>query len=127
MIDFTDLAEVSAAKINEVANEYGKNFAQKIKTNQIRNIFSHINSIKTKFRNKGNIYSDEIETSLILLKPKLAYAAGRQEKVSEFQKFMFEIIDTVVNSKERKKAIENFFDLVEAIVAYHKFYGGRDS
>ncbi len=122
-----DLAEISASKIDEWANEKGSEYARSIKTNQIRNVFSHINLIKTKFRNNNNAYNDEIETSLVLLKPKLAYAAGRQNQIKPFQRFMFEIIDSVVRSKHPEKAIENFFYLVEAIVAYHKFYGGKES
>ncbi|MGB9772258.1 MAG: type III-A CRISPR-associated protein Csm2 [Candidatus Kapaibacteriota bacterium] len=122
-----DLAEKTAQWIDETAKNKGENYAKNIRTNQIRNVFSHINRIRTKFRNKGK-FDEEIEADLILLKPKLAYAAGRQKQIREFQKFMFDIIDAVVNSKgDKNKAIENFFALIEAIVAYHKFNGGKDN
>jgi CRISPR type III-A-associated protein Csm2 len=39
---------------------------------------------------------------------------------------MFEVIDKVYKSNNKEKAYENFFEFVEAIVAYHKYYGGKD-
>ena len=67
-----------------------------------------------------------IQTELILLKPKLAYAAGRQKNVKKnFQKFMTKAINGVADAQNKKDAIEKFFALVESIVAYHKFYGGN--
>jgi CRISPR type III-A-associated protein Csm2 len=39
---------------------------------------------------------------------------------------MDEVIDAVLKAKDKKKAIENFITLNESIIAYHKFYGGKD-
>lgn len=121
----SDLSEASAELINKIADEKGKEFT-KIKTNQIRNVFSEISSIRAKFK-QNKIWNDDIETSIILLKPMLAYAAGRNPAVNPFQKLMFNAIDAVIKSKDREKALGNFLSLVESIVAYHKFYGGKES
>lgn len=118
-----DLANVKGLQINEIANEKGREF-KSIHTNQLRNVFSAVNGIKTKFINRKSL--EEIKDDLILLKPKLAYAKGRQPKIEPFQRFMFEAIDSVANSKNFERALTNFFALVEAIVAYHKYYGGKD-
>ena len=62
---------------------------------------------------------------MILLKPKLAYAAGRHPRqLKAFQAFMVQAIDGVVKSENKGNALTNFFDLLEAVVAYHKFHGG---
>jgi CRISPR-associated protein Csm2 len=121
-----DLATASAELINKVADEQGADFAKKIKTNQLRNVFSEITLIRTKFK-QNKSWNEDIEKSLILLKPKLAYAKGRNKEVEPFQKFMFNSIDSVIRSKDKNKALSNFFDLVESIVAYHKFHGGKES
>jgi CRISPR-associated protein Csm2 len=121
-----DLAGTPADAIDAIAKQKGQAFATSIKTNQIRNVFAAVSSIRQQFKQTGNC-TPEIERSLILLKPKLAYAAGRQTVVRPFQEFMSQAIDAVKNSKNKKDALENFFALVESVVAYHKFYGGKDN
>ncbi|PIP54976.1 MAG: type III-A CRISPR-associated protein Csm2 [Bacteroidetes bacterium CG23_combo_of_CG06-09_8_20_14_all_32_9] len=110
--------------INE-AKEKGRNFAKEgIKTNQIRNFFSAIVSIKNDMLSMNEFNFSMIETKLILLKPKLAYAAGRQKKVESFKTFMDDAIDAVLKANDKEKALKNFFNLIESIIAYHKYYGG---
>lgn len=117
-----DLAKIKPDDIVKISDEKGRLF-KNIKTNQIRNVYAKINSIRTKFK-KTKKYDESIERSLILLKPKLAYAKGRKREVGTFQEFMFTCIDAVVNSKDKTLATENFLSLIESVVAYHKFYGG---
>lgn len=131
MINFNlDFADVKMKDIVEDAEENAKKFAQvdKIKTNQIRNFFAAISKMRVNFSiaEKGNKYQS-IENDLILLKPKLAYAAGRQKAVRKFQEYVTKAIDAVINSNKKEEAVENFFALIESIVAYHKYHGGRDN
>lgn len=128
-----DLAELKPEDLNAIADEKGKDFT-KIKTNQIRNVFANINAIRTDFKiaittkdaQDQNEKINKIKRDLVLLKPKLAYAAGRQNVVKPFQEFLFELINKTVNSKKLELALENFFIMVESVVAYHKFHGGKD-
>lgn len=123
-----DFALVPAERINEVADMKGHDFSQKINTNQIRNFFSHFNTLRNEFKQRKitKMEFQELDASLILIKPKLAYAKGRNRKVEDFKELMFEVIDKVYKSNNKEKAYENFFEFVEAIVAYHKYYGGKD-
>jgi len=128
-----DLAELKPEDLNAIADKKGNDFT-KIKTNQIRNVFANINAIRTDFKiaittkdaQDQNEKINKIKRDLVLLKPKLAYAAGRQNVVRSFQEFLFELINKTVNSKKIELALENFFIMVESVVAYHKFYGGKD-
>ena len=128
-----DLAELKPEDLNAIADKKGNDFT-KIKTNQIRNVFANINAIRTDFKiaittkdaQDQNEKINKIKRDLVLLKPKLAYAAGRQNVVKSFQEFLFELINKTVNSKKLELALENFFIMVESVVAYHKFYGGKD-
>jgi CRISPR-associated protein Csm2 len=117
------LEDATPSLIEQIAREDGKNFTP-IKTNQIRNVFAHINRMRQDFRQEG--WTPGLERNLVMLKPRLAYAAGRQQAVKPLNERFSRAIDGVLASTDRKKAIQNFFDLVEGIVAYHKFYGGKD-
>lgn len=119
-----DLFGVPPEVIDAIASERGKSF-NGIKTNQIRNVFAAIAAIRQQYRQE-KAYSDAIHRSMVLLKPKLAYAAGRQVAVRPFQEFLSQAIDAVIKSSNKAKALENFFALIESVVAYHKFNNGRD-
>jgi len=116
------------------AEERAKQFTNdKLKTNQIRNFYSAITRLRTESDQepldedgqKAKQFSENIQTQLVMLKPKLAYAAGRQTAVrANFYPFMKSAIDGVINSKRDTKALGKFFALVESVVAYHKFFGG---
>jgi CRISPR-associated protein Csm2 len=129
-----NLDEWTPSDINKQAEDEGKAYAQGIKTNQIRNFFAHVNQMRTRFKQaevQGDKKNDEVmqtlERQLILLKPKLAYAAGRQTVVKPMYIYLAQVIDATTGSVNKEKAFQNFFDLVEGIVAYHKFYDGRDN
>ncbi len=98
-----------------------------LKTNQIRNFYSSITRMRADYEQseEGKGY-DKVKTQLIMLKPKLAYAAGRQKAVrANFYPFMTSAIQSIEQAGDKAKAIENFFLLVESVVAYHKFHGGE--
>jgi CRISPR-associated protein Csm2 len=120
-----DLAIISAEDINSIGDNCGSKFKEKVKTSQIRNVYGAINGIRAEYH-KENKYNERIHRQLVLLKPKLAYAAGRHRDIRPFHGFMVQAIDGVVTSKKPEEALRNFFALIEAVVAYHKFHGGTD-
>ena len=116
---------IKAEALIEEAKNKGKAFAEKeIKTNQIRNFFGAVVLIKNDMLSMNEFNFSMIEPKLVLLKPKLAYAAGRQKKVESFKTFMDDAIDAVLKANDKEKAVKNFFNLIESVVAYHKYYGG---
>ena len=126
----TNIAKMSPEEIVREAESLAQQLAQKdrVKTGQIRNFYSGITRMRTEFISdkKENLYNQ-----LVMLKPKLAYAAGRQLAVkATFYPKMRDAVDGVLavyhtSDEERKRALTNFFMFVESIVAYHKFYGGE--
>lgn len=102
----------------------------KLKTNQIRNFYSAITRMRTNYEQAedGNEGYDQVRRDLVMLKPKLAYAAGRQTAVrTNFYPYMKAAIESVEQAPNHQKteAMDNFFLLVESIVAYHKYHGGE--
>ena len=121
-----DLSNITPADIDRIGYVYAQKFADDgrngVKTTQLRNFYSAVVSIRTKFRSERKV-TPQIERALILLKPKLAYAAGRQNKVKPFYDLMKKAIDATVSVNETNKALalQNLFSITEAIVGYHKF------
>ncbi len=110
-------------KAEEVASQLTRD---KLKTGQIRNFYSAITRMRTDFAIANEVATDEIKREITMLKPKLAYAAGRQSAVrATFYPVMKGAIDSIIKSGYHEKAMLNFFLFVESIVAYHKYYGGE--
>jgi len=105
-----------ADELNKEANKLGEFFTQggereKLSSSQIRNVLDKLQRMKSFDR-----------TKLQLLRPLLAYAAGRHGgKVKELQKISDQAIQLVDNDKQ----FVNFKNFFEAIVAYHRYHGGK--
>jgi CRISPR-associated protein Csm2 len=93
-------------------------------TTQIRNVFGEVKRIQARMETNG--YEKE-RSSFLLLRPKMAYAEARvlaksgRSNISDFRKIM-EKAHLEVKSHD---SFKNFVDFFEAILAYHKFYGGK--
>lgn len=104
-----------AEEMNTYAEELARHFSsgkdqERLSTSQIRTILSEIQKMKKYDKNQ-----------LQLLRPKLAYAAGRHKgRVKDFYT-LFEAAVKQTNEKNFKM----FQNFIEAIVAYHKFQGGK--
>jgi len=108
----------------EEADKIGKELANnKLTTSQIRNIFGEMRRIQM------NGYKKE-KASFLLLKPKLAYAVKRNENKGTIK--FFEVFSAGYDAIDKKnddtgqKQFENFMKFLEAILAYHKYHGGKE-
>ena len=131
---FPSLDKLTGKEIDRRARAAGETFVidDRLKTHQLRNIFSAIEKIRVAFQTKKKAEDeaqrrDDLLTELILLKPKLAYAAGRQKSVRyHLFPFLENAIDAVDKASsgaaEQEKAFRNFFALMESVVGYHKYF-----
>lgn len=91
-------------------------------TSQIRNVFGEMRKIQM------NGFEGE-KASFLLLRPKLAYAAKRQNaKGMDSFYNLFCVAYDAVETDDMKKAPNQFDQLLqvmEAVLAYHKFHGGQ--
>ena len=97
---------------------------QGLKTSQIRKVYGAVKKIQV---------SEELrQNDLIMLKPKLAYAAARNRAVTDLKDALTQAIDKVIDKvgddkkDSKKKKFKNFVDFFEATLAYHKAAGGQD-
>lgn len=107
----------------EYAERLAKDIHSDVSTSQIRNIYGTVKKLEMQ-----NEFDNQAYRQLLLLKPKLAYARGRAEtkKRPAFEKLeqaLGHAIDAV--NLEDREAFKRFCNFFEAILAYHKAYGGK--
>ena len=105
-----------------------KNGQFSLTTSKIRNLLTMISSIYNDVLHIGSEQlNDDIVERLQYLKMRFAYEAGRNGNSSVKDLVEKAKIWSVINSigRDKQKCII-FCRYMEAIVAYHKFYGGRD-
>ncbi|MEW6259126.1 MAG: type III-A CRISPR-associated protein Csm2 [Thermodesulfobacteriota bacterium] len=123
-----ELIEMLDGKNTKKMVEWAEKIARKtledkrnpLTTSQIRNIYGTVKKLDM----IGN--SEEVLPKLILLKPKLAYAVGRNDKV-EGLKLLRDILGSAIDlvAERRDPRFQNFCRFFEAILAYHKAEGGK--
>ena len=99
---------------------------------QLRKFLTAVNVLNNKVMadkigqaDRGDELSPDLAAEIQYLKVKLLYQAGRERNVKAFLEKgnLLKRIEGIGNSRKR---YNEFSKLVEAIVAWHKFKGGRD-
>lgn len=102
-----------------------------LKTNQIRKILTAVNSLTGRIdvykaqNGQTDVLPDDLAAEVKYLKVKIVYQAGREKSVKKFadDAGLIQRIDGIGTSIPK---YEDFARYIEALVAYHKFYGGKD-
>jgi len=115
------LSDEHAKEMVDEAEYIAKKMINLVSSSQFRNIYGAIKKLEM------SEYDEKVYRQLVLIKPKLAYMKGRALKKQVFQYENFEtIISTAIDSvdKNKKETFKRFCQFIEAILAYHKVYGG---
>ena len=115
-------------RVDDKAVEFANEFAEQllavkkegISTSQFRNIYGELKRIQLKGLGTER-------TAFHLLLPKIAYAVKRSETrgskaFNEVIKKAHRAVDVEKEGSEAR--FKNFCDIIEALLAYHKFHGG---
>ena len=96
-----------------------------LKTSQIRKFLSGVRGVEAKVhREKPENFSRQ---EAAFLKVYLAYAKSRNDAVKPLMDVMTAVIDKIQEKgPEGLKDFKIFVRFVEAVVAYHRFYGGAE-
>ena len=104
---------------------------QRLETNQIRKFLDAINRVKANLIDEEVTTEGErkvipkqfsdIEDDIVLLKPKLAYAAARQRAAEPLSKVISAAIDKVHSFEDFTRLVQ----FIESTIAYHKAAGGK--
>lgn len=118
--DLKSLKEYPIRNLVNHAEKFGPYLKQqKLETNQVRKFLDAVNRLKADLTEKGEFSA--IETEVVLLKPKLAYAAARQRAA----KPLGEVISAAIDKVHSQEDFERLVQLIESIIAYHKSEGGK--
>lgn len=97
-----------------------------LSTSKIRNILSMISGL---YNDVVMLREDKLSAEFVsrikYIKMRFAYEAGREKTVKDFidKAQIFKIMDSINDSTDD---LILFCNYMEALVAYHKFYGGSD-
>lgn len=126
--NYVDVAEEVILNLKKNNNKYI------LTTSQIRNILSMVNEIYNEaIHLQGDTLNDELKTKIQYLRMRMAYEAGRDPDgkntngVYEFIVEKGKLIDNIKTIGNSKENLILFCHYVEALVAYHKFYGGKEN
>ncbi|WP_461863431.1 type III-A CRISPR-associated protein Csm2 [Thermococcus sp.] len=99
--------------------------SQNLKTNQVRRILEMARTVELKVKKGDNIKKDIMKIRYLL-----AYTVGKASGQSRYPIEAFHnILDPMLEVIMKDPTPENFgkfYDFLQAVVAYHKFFGGGD-
>lgn len=123
-LNFADKAEsvITGADIGGTGDAQLSTAFRGLTTTKIRGLYALITNVYTKMKTSNDF--DSYRTDLQYLKVKMAYEAGRDNSVKSFlaQSHLRELVDGVKNYDQ----FILYCHYAESLVAYFKFYGGRD-
>lgn len=107
-----------ASEIMNICHKY-------ISSSKLRNILSMVSSIFNAERVGGDTLSDASQNSLKMLRVRIIYEYGRND--DNFKKFIRQthILDHLLAVGNDRRKFIDYAHYLEAIVAYHKFYGDK--
>jgi len=102
--------------INSWGEKLGKQYKD-ISTSRIRKFFGGI-----------ELMIEFDINSLQLLRPQLAYVVGKEsnKKVKPVLKDFRDQVDSCIGLVKDQQEFENLKKFLESIIAYHRYYGGRE-
>jgi CRISPR-associated protein Csm2 len=114
------LGNWSAADLVAQADDVGRELGNGgVTTSQIRNFLDEVNRIEAESRVSRDTFD---ESRVIFLKVQLAYAAGRENKLKSFAG----LFSTAVDKVHSREDFDRFVKFTQAVVAYHRYYGGSN-
>ncbi len=123
--DYVDQAEQAIKKLSAKKDQKGRPVLP-VTTSKIRNLLAMVSDIYNDVRNvQGEVLSEELIGKINYMKIRFYYEAGREAKVKDLLMTanVFQIIDEIGG---KKKNFLLFSRYMEALVAFRKYYGGKD-
>ena len=132
-----DIVKEAEAIILSLEKNRRNEFA--LRTNQLRKFLSAVNTVSNKVNvyqaqilsanpsrmSKDLVLSEQLAAEIKYLKVKIAYQAGRERAVRDFVQ-KAELTKKIDDIGTDLSIYKEFAKYIEALVAYHKFYGGKD-
>ncbi len=125
--EMENLENLDSSRLVDIADDIGGKLARSLKINQIRRFLDALRKIEQEYY--GVIGSEDpqqkekIKHNLSMLRPKLAYAVGRDRSVKPLMTVLEPAIRAAANNPEQ--GFEKLLRFMEAIIAYHRYHEGN--
>lgn len=125
-MNYVDKAENAIKKLTEESRAKNKGQLKIVTTSKIRNLLAMTSDIYNQVLTYNSEKMDnDIVGRIEYLRVRVMYECGREPKVKEFVQ-KAEIIELLKEIGNSKKNYLLFSRYMEALVAFHKYYGGQD-
>ena len=123
---YVDQAEKVLDRLLEKKDKWGKRISL-VTTSKIRNILSMAADIYDKvLQNREDQLSKDIVSRIEYLRVRIIYECGREDKVKYFveEANLLEYLKMIGSDKQKYLL---FYHYLEALVAFHKYKGGKEN
>lgn len=100
--------------------------AQRLKTNQVRKILEMARTTELKVKRGDGDIKDDVVKMRYLLAYTVGKATGQPRYPLEAFHSVLDPMLEVLMREPTKDNFDKFYDFLQAVVAYHKFFGGRE-
>ncbi len=112
--------------IQELKRSMGRDY-QNFTTSKIRNVLAKVSEIYNDVRAENDeVLSLDLQSRIEYLKVRLVYECGREPRVVKPFVVKAKLLDLLNSIGDSRQKFIEFARYMEALVAYHRFYDGRD-
>ncbi len=97
----------------------------KLTTSKLRNIMAMTAEIYNEAMESDENLSDDTKSRIEYLRMRIVYEAGRESSVKDFV-IASKLLDALKEVKGKKSSFVRVYHYLEALVAYFKFYDGKE-
>ncbi len=128
-LDDNNYVELAESAIKNLSNRKDKrgNVIKMVTTSKIRNLLAITADLYNEVLSvKGEKLPEDITGRINYLKVRFVYEAGRDARVKDLVEEA-KILECLNDIKGNRQQFIRFSRYIEALVAYHRFYDGKDS
>lgn len=123
---YVDKAEKVIINLAEESKKKNRGKVNIVTTSKIRNLLAMTADIYNQVvTSSKETLSEELNGRVEYLRVRFMYECGREPKVREFVQ-KAEILEILKEIKQSKKNYLLFSKYMEALIAFHRYYGGKD-
>ena len=125
--NYADEADKVIIQLQKKINPKTGKSVPMVTTSKIRNLLAMTSDIYNEVvMQQDDKLSDDLVGRIEYLRIRVVYEAGREQSVKDFM-MQAKILDILKEIKGSRKNYILFNRYMESLVAFHKFYGGKDN
>ena len=127
--NYVDKAEKVIKELAEESKQRNRGRVDMVTTSKLRNLLAMTSDIYNQVLTwQSETLSDELNGRIEYLRIRFVYECGRDDSKRKVRNFVekSEVLEILKEIKKSKKNYLLFSRYMEALVAFHKYYGGKE-